>query len=48
MHWTSSTVEPGPAAAIAVRRWDDFGKVDGLAVPGLHHYEPVLRRVAGP
>jgi phosphonate degradation associated HDIG domain protein len=39
---------PAFAAAVAVRRWDDLGKVDGLAVPGLDHYEPVLRRVAGP
>ena len=37
---------PAFAAAVAVRRWDDLGKVDGLAVPDLRHYEPLLRRVA--
>jgi phosphonate degradation associated HDIG domain protein len=29
--------------AVALRRWDDAGKVDGAAVPGLAGYEPLLR-----
>jgi predicted HD phosphohydrolase len=37
---------PGAAGAVALRRWDDAGKVDGLAVPGLDHYEPMLRELA--
>ena len=32
--------------AIALRGWDDEGKVDGLATPGLTHYRPLLERVA--
>ncbi len=32
--------------AVALRRWDDAGKVDGAAVPGLASYEPLLRSVA--
>jgi predicted HD phosphohydrolase len=34
---------PGWADAVALRRWDDAGKVDGAAVPGLASYEPLLR-----
>jgi predicted HD phosphohydrolase len=34
---------PGWADAVALRRWDDAGKVDGAAVPGLANYEPLLR-----
>jgi gamma-butyrobetaine dioxygenase len=34
---------PGWADAVALRRWDDAGKVDGAAVPGLADYEPLLR-----
>ena len=37
---------PGWADAVALRRWDDAGKVDGLAVPGLAAYEPLLRALA--
>ena len=37
---------PAFTAAVAMRRWDDLGKVDGLEVPDLGHYEPLLRRVA--
>jgi predicted HD phosphohydrolase len=33
----------GWANAVALRRWDDAGKVDGAAVPGLANYEPLLR-----
>ena len=34
---------PGAAGAVALRRWDDAGKVTGLAVPELAAFEPVLR-----
>jgi len=37
---------PGCAGAVALRRWDDAGKVDGLAVPPLAAYEPLLRALA--
>jgi predicted HD phosphohydrolase len=37
---------PGWADAVALRRWDDAGKVDGAAVPGLASYEPLLRSLA--
>jgi gamma-butyrobetaine dioxygenase len=37
---------PGATGAVALRRWDDAGKVAGLAVPELAAYEPVLRSVA--
>ncbi|HMG39872.1 MAG TPA: hypothetical protein VK611_01025 [Acidimicrobiales bacterium] len=32
--------------AVALRRWDDAGKVDGAAVPGLSDYELLLRSLA--
>ncbi len=31
--------------AVALRRWDDAGKIEGAAVPGLSTYEPLLRRL---
>jgi gamma-butyrobetaine dioxygenase len=34
---------PAWADAVALRRWDDAGKVDGAVVPGLAAYEPLLR-----
>jgi phosphonate degradation associated HDIG domain protein len=34
---------PGWADAVALRRWDDGGKVDDAAVAGLDSYEPLLR-----
>ena len=34
---------PGSSDAIAVRRWDDLGKVDGVVVPGFEHYVELLR-----
>jgi gamma-butyrobetaine dioxygenase len=37
---------PGSADAVALRRWDDAGKVDGLAVPGLATYRPLLEALA--
>jgi phosphonate degradation associated HDIG domain protein len=32
--------------AVALRGWDDLGKVDGLEVPPLEHYRELLERVA--
>ena len=40
---------PGDARlgrAVALRRWDDAGKVDGAAVLGLASYERLLRSLA--
>jgi predicted HD phosphohydrolase len=37
---------PGAEAAVALRRWDDAGKVVGLAVPPLAAYEALLRSLA--
>jgi predicted HD phosphohydrolase len=34
---------PGWADGVALRRWDDAGKVDGATVAGLSSYEPLLR-----
>ena len=39
--------KPGWADAVALRRWDDGGKVDGASVPGLASYEPLLRSLVG-
>lgn len=36
---------PGFADAVALRGWDDGGKVDGLEVPGFGAYLPLLERV---
>ena len=36
----------GSDAAVALRRWDDAGKVDGLAVPHLHEFVPLLHALA--
>lgn len=35
---------PGAHAAISLRAWDDGGKVDGLEVPDLASYLPMMRR----
>ena len=43
---TAFEAHPAFAAAVAVRRWDDLGKVDGFEVAALESYEPLLRRVA--
>ena len=32
--------------AVALRRWDEYGKVPGLEVPGFSHYRPLLTRLA--
>jgi len=37
---------PGFAVAVALRGWDDGGKVDGLRVPGLGDHRALLQRVA--
>jgi predicted HD phosphohydrolase len=37
---------PGWADAVALRRWDDAGKVDDAVVPGIASYEPLLRSLA--
>jgi phosphonate degradation associated HDIG domain protein len=30
--------------ALALRRWDDEGKIVGMATPGLAHFEPMIER----
>lgn len=37
--------DPGHAAAVALRRWDEYGKIPDLEVPGIAHYRPLLRRL---
>jgi phosphonate degradation associated HDIG domain protein len=39
---------PGFADALRLRRWDDHGKIDGLVVPELDDYRPLLERCAVP
>jgi gamma-butyrobetaine dioxygenase len=34
--------EPFAVAALAVRAWDDGGKVDGLDIPAVDHWRPLL------
>lgn len=41
----SFEANPGATAAVRLRAWDDGGKVDGLAVPELEHYRPMLERL---
>lgn len=36
---------PHAGDAVRLRRYDDAGKVPGLAVPGLEHYRPLLESV---
>lgn len=36
----------GYEAAVAIRRWDDAGKVEGLDVHPFEHWEPMLQRLA--
>lgn len=43
---TAFEANPGFRDAVALRRWDDAGKVDGLAVPSLDHYRDLLDRLA--
>jgi gamma-butyrobetaine dioxygenase len=44
---TAFEANPGWADAVALRRWDDQGKVDGLAVPRLDSYRPLLESLTG-
>ena len=37
--------QPYARAAVAVRRWDDIGKVEGLATPPLSHYRELAEQV---
>jgi phosphonate degradation associated HDIG domain protein len=37
---------PGFERAVALRRWDDLAKVDGLHVEPVEHYRPLLERLA--
>ncbi|MFZ2990462.1 phosphonate degradation HD-domain oxygenase [Ideonella sp.] len=39
---------PAAAEAVALRRWDDAAKAEGLATPGLAHYLACARRCALP
>ncbi len=43
---TTFAAHPGAAAAVALRGWDDRGKVEGLVVAPLSHYRDVLERVS--
>lgn len=40
------TANPGWSDAVALRRWDDQGKVDGLQVPDLASYRGLLESLA--
>ena len=44
----SFEANPGWSDAVALRRWDDRGKVDGLRVAALATYRPLLEALAGP
>ena len=35
--------DPAHGHAVALRRWDEYGKISGLRVPGFEHYRPLLR-----
>ena len=35
----------GYERAVALRRWDEYGKMPGLEVPGIVYYRPLLRRL---
>ena len=35
--------DPAHGHAVALRRWDEYGKIPGLRVPGFEHYRPLLR-----
>jgi len=41
-------LNPSFDAAVALRRWDDGGKIDGLPVPPLADYRELLQRVSLP
>jgi gamma-butyrobetaine dioxygenase len=44
----SFAARPGADDAVALRRWDDAGKVDGLAVAPVASYGDLLRRLTPP
>ena len=35
--------DPAHGHAVALRRWDEYGKIPGLQVPRFEHYRPLLR-----
>ena len=35
--------DPAHGHAVALRRWDEYGKISGLQVPDFEHYRPLLR-----
>jgi len=35
--------DPAHGHAVALRRWDEYGKISGLQVSGFEHYRPLLR-----
>ena len=35
--------DPAHGHAVALRRWDEYGKISGLRVPGFEHYRRLLR-----
>ena len=37
--------DPAHRHAVALRRWDEYGKISGLQVPGFEHYRPLLRNL---
>ena len=41
----AAAFKAGPAHghAVALRRWDEYGKIPGLQVPGFEHYRSPLR-----
>jgi predicted HD phosphohydrolase len=38
--------EPSSQQALRIRRWDDQGKITGLATAGLPEYRPLLEALA--
>ncbi len=39
---------PSAVEAVRLRAWDDGGKAQGLMMPGLEHYRPLLERLTTP
>ena len=37
--------DPAHRHAVALRRWDEYGKISGLQVPGFEHYRALLRNL---
>jgi phosphonate degradation associated HDIG domain protein len=40
-------IRPGADDAVALRSWDDGGKIEGLETPGLEHYRARLEQLCG-